>query len=152
MCKKQRCKDHKVRTRQKDVYASFTKYIVSHLNERGSVERQMTSSRVRDGKGRSDPEAVTMADDVDIIVENAQLHFLSDSRQEADGVERKLELRTRPHERTSDRLHVFATHHELNGDDAGRTIVRLTQNKNNNSVLNRFDHRRLSSLTVPRRK
>ena len=70
-----------------------------------------------------------MADDVDVVVENAQLHFLSDARQEADGVERELELRTRPHERTSDRLHVLATHHELNGDDARGTIVRLKRKR-----------------------
>ena len=95
----------------------------------------MTSSRVRDGKGGSDPEAVTMADNVDVIVENAQLDFLSDARQEADGVERELELGTRPHERTSDRLHIFATHHKLNGDDAGRTIVRLTQNKKKSVLI-----------------
>ena len=85
----------------------------------------MTSSRVRDGKGRSDPEAVTMADDVEVVVENAQLHFLSDARQEADGVERKLELGTGSHERASDRLDVVVAHHELDGDDARRSVVRL---------------------------
>ena len=127
MCKKQRCKDHKVRTRQKDVYASLT-ISCCRLNELGSVEREMTSSRVRDGKGGSDPEAVTMADDVDVVVENAQLHFLSDSRQEADGVERELELGTCAQERASNRLRVALLPDELCCHNAWRAVVRLQNN------------------------
>ena len=69
-----------------------------------------------------------MADDVDVVVENVQLDLVAATRQEADGVERELELGTCAQERASNRLRVALLPDELCRHNAWRAVVRLQNN------------------------